>query len=57
MQKSIATSLIAAMAAALANGPRMSDNECLAEEGAEILEECFGMYMNLCHELSILPWS
>ena len=42
-------SFFAAMIAGAASAARLTTFECLEEEGATIVEECFGMYMNLCH--------
>ena len=45
----------AAMIAGAASAARQTTYECLAEEDATIIEDCFGMYMNLCHKLDIHP--
>ena len=44
------------MIAGAASAARMTTYECLAEEGAIITDECFGMYMNLCHKIEIQPY-
>jgi hypothetical protein len=38
-----------------ASGQSRSSNECLEDEGATVIEECFGMYMNLCNKIEIEP--
>jgi hypothetical protein len=43
------------MMAGAVSAARVTTNECLAEEDATIVEDCFGMYMNLCHKVEIHP--
>jgi hypothetical protein len=45
----------AAMIAGAASAARQTTYECLEEEDATIVEDCFGMYMNLCQKIEIHP--
>jgi hypothetical protein len=51
MLKTFSLAMLAGLIAAA--GQSMTTNECLENEGAFVEEECFGMYMNLCHSISI----